>query len=389
MDIGIVTSHTSFKNNYGAVLQCYALCEQLKRWGISPHVINHTYSNSNMIMEMTTRESHSIAARIRYILSGNISIVQKMQYRANRNNRRKLENRFLDFCRDFIPITPSVGVSYEEILQKGFGYDGYITGSDQVWNPLIHGNKNDPCCFLQFAENGAKKIAYAPSFGIASIPEHCKESLAEYVGTFDAVSVREVSGQKILFDTTGKEFPIVLDPTLMADTEVYNPITSQMTGLPKRYILCYRFGKMKYFNDAVKKISKKLRLPVVELPLSIESYGKGTLKNYSVGPAEFIGAIKGAELVLTDSFHCTVFSILNHKPFYTFLRQSEQDKNSMNGRMKDLLESLGLQDRLIVSAEEFEKTEISLSMDFSDTDAVIAEKRKASQNYLKKALGIE
>ena len=97
MNVGIVTSHTSFKNNYGAVLQCYALCEQLKRWEISPYVINYTYTNSNTVIDMTTRANNSVLARLKYILSGDVSLIQKIQYRLNRKNRRRLEKKFFDF----------------------------------------------------------------------------------------------------------------------------------------------------------------------------------------------------------------------------------------------------------------------------------------------------
>ncbi len=386
MDVGIVTSHTSFKNNYGAVLQAYAMCEQLKRWGIAPHVINYTYSNSNAIVDITNSNSRSFLSRIKYIFSSDVRIVSKLQYRFNRKKRKALEKRFIDFYKARIPLTSTIGASYEEIKENGFGYDGYITGSDQVWNPLIHGNKNDPCCFLQFAEPGKKRISYAPSFGISTLPDFCKESLVTYINTFDSVSVRELSGQKILLDAVGKEFPIVLDPTLMADTEVYDAISQKVNGLPKRYILCYRFGKMKYFDDVLKRISKKLRLPVVELPLSIESYGKGTKKEYSVGPAEFIGAIKGADLILTDSFHCTVFSVLNHKPFYAFLRQEKGDKNNMNGRIEDLLRLVNLEDRLLLSFDDFKEADLSMPIDYACVDRILDEKRKISQAFLKNAL---
>ena len=389
MKIGIVTSHTSFKNNYGAVLQCYALCEQLKLWNIEPHVINYTYQNSAMTVGMATRESHSIFNRLKYIFSGDVGFIQKIQYRLNRKNRMAMEKLFVDFYKTYIPMTSAEGKSFEEISENGFGYDGYITGSDQVWNPIIHNNQNDPCCFLQFAEDGAKRIAYAPSFGIAELPENCKENLKKYVDTFDAVSVREVSGQKILFDAMGKEYPIVLDPTMMADEKIYQSISSNKPkNLPEHYILCYRFGKVKYFEDILKKVSRKLGLPVVELPLSIESYGKRSRKTYSVGPAEFIGTIKGADLVMTDSFHCSVFSILNHKPFYTFYRQANHDKNSMNGRMADLLDKLNLQDRLIANAEDYKKIDFSLAINYDGVDEKLSQNRQTSQEYLKKALGL-
>ena len=386
MNIGIVTSHASFKNNYGAVLQCYAMCEQLKRWGITPHVINYAYTSLNGEIDISNSNHHTFISRIKYILSSDVNLIAKVQYRINRKHRKLLEGKFVNFYQNYIPLTPKTSITYDELKKNGLGFDGYITGSDQVWNPLIHGNKNDPCCFLQFAEPGTKRIAYAPSFGISFLPNYCKESLMHYINTFNSVSVREISGQKILHDIVDEEFPVVLDPTLMADPDIYDQICEKNKSLPEHYILCYRFGKMKYFDVVLKKISRKMNVPVIELPLSIEAYAKGTRKDYSIGPAEFIGAIKGADLILTDSFHCTVFSILNKKPFYSFLRQNKSDKNSMNGRIEDLLQTLKLENRLIRSLEDFEKTSVSLNMDYSYAYEIIDEKRKASQTFLKNAL---
>ena len=93
--------------------------------------------------------------------------------------------------------------------------------------------------------------------------------------------------------------------------------------------------------------------------------------------------IRKATMVLTDSFHASVFSVLNHTPFYTFLRQGKNEKNSMNNRMENLLEMLGLQNRLIYPDDTVDcYTEIN----FSDVDKILAAKRNASQQFLLNAL---
>lgn len=388
--IGIVTSNTSFSSNYGAVLQCFALVEQLKLWGYEPYVINYSYNNNNVEMTMENKIGRSLRAKLEYIFSSDVSLFKKIQYRINRTNRVNMEKKFVDFYEKFLPMHNKNRVTFEELCRFPLGYDYYITGSDQVWNPVIHGNENNPCCFLRFAESNAKRIAYAPSFGIKDYPKLLENSLKEYIVEFDSISVRENEGKDIIKRVCDIDVPVVLDPTLMANPVVYEPISYELDNLPKKYILCYRFGNMEYSAKIIKKISKKMGLPVVELPLSIESYGKGSKLCYDIGPAEFIGAIQGAEVILTDSFHCTVFSILNKKPFYTFMRQKKGEKNNMNGRMIELLNKLNLSERLI--SEEKECNDIIskiYDIDYSDADIILEEERKKSQDYLCKALDMQ
>ena len=104
MNIGIVTSHASFKNNYGAVLQCYAMCEQLKRWGITPHVINYAYTSLNGEIDISNSNHHTFISRIKYILSSDVNLIAKVQYRINRKHRKLLEGKFVNFYQNYIPF---------------------------------------------------------------------------------------------------------------------------------------------------------------------------------------------------------------------------------------------------------------------------------------------
>ena len=386
--VGIITSNTSFANNYGAVLQCYALCGQLRKWGFDPFVINYAYQNQGAKVTTTSHTDRSIKAKLKYVLSNDVPVFQKIQYRLMRRKRNEMNERFLQFCRANIVFHSDTPHGFQELKKAPPLYEYYITGSDQVWNPVIHSNKNDEGCFLQFTPSTAKRISYAPSFGISDYPKELEVSLKQYLSTFDAVSVREHEGQRIIKDACGIDVPIVLDPTLMADPDIYAGISEgDIKGLPPKYILCYRFGKMSYATNIIKRVAKQLKLPIVELPLSIESYGKGSKLCYDIDPSRFIGAIKGAELVLTDSFHCTVFSILAHKPFYTFLRQADGEKNNMNGRMEGLLRVLHLEKRLVTpKTQELFALELDMEEQFVLADQILNELRVESQNYLRNAL---
>lgn len=145
--VGIVTSNTSFANNYGAVLQCYALCGQLRKWGLDPYVINYAYKNQGVEITTTTKTKRSVLSRMKYILSQDVSVSQKVQYRLMRDKREKMRRQFLDFCNTHISFHSETPSDFSELEKNPPDYEYFITGSDQVWNPVIHGNRNDKGCF--------------------------------------------------------------------------------------------------------------------------------------------------------------------------------------------------------------------------------------------------
>lgn len=379
----IMTSNASFLDNYGAVLQAYAMTEQLKKWGVEPEIINYQYNTGNQMVSVENQVNRSLRARLEYIFCGDISFVQKILYRLAREKRNTQTELFRKFVKNNIPIDLEKPVTYEKLKQQPSKYQYLICGSDQVWNPLIHANRNDPGFFLQFGNSSCKRIAYAPSFGISVLPEKAKENLKKYTESFTALSVRESSGAMIMKEVCGFDVPVVLDPTMMADPSIWGKFNKMPNSIPEKYILVYRFGRMNYMERQIQHIASKLRFPILEIPVSIESYGKGSKLVFDVGPEEFVTLIRNAELVLTDSFHASVFSILNQTPFYTFLRQGKNEKNSMNSRMENLLEMLGLKNRLIYP----EDNDVDLmEIKFETVERLLNSQREQSQEFLRNAL---
>lgn len=382
MKIGIMTSNASFLDNYGAALQAYALSAQLKRWRHEIEIVNYKYNTGAEIVTADNRVDRSPAKVLQYLLKGDTSFAQKVQHRLARSKRDAMKQAFKEFVLEYLPIHFDAPKTYEDLCNNA-PYDCLITGSDQVWNPLIHANRNDPGFFLDFGVEKTIRIAYAPSFGISEIPRDCEESLRKYVSKLNSVSVRENTGAAILKKACGLDVPVVLDPTMMADPEVWTQFQTKPQDVPDKYILVYRFGKMDYTTKLIKQVQKQMGLPAIELPLSIESYGKGTTLYYGAGPTQFVSLIRNAEIVLTDSFHASVFSIINHTPFYTFLRQGRNEKNNMNSRMENLLDSVGLSERLIYP----DCTSLPVKdIHFSEADSIIEHRRVDSQDYLLKAL---
>lgn len=252
------------------------------------------------------------------------------------------------------------------------GYDYFISGSDQVWNPhydFVAGK----CDFLAFAKDN-QKISYAASFGVNEIPDERKKEFAEDLKTFKAISVREKQGAKIVKDLTDREATVVLDPTLLLDENEWRMVEKKSRCCPKRqYVFVYALGdKNDRFKEKIKQLSEKYKIFDVR---SIQKNGK----ELPVGPSEFLYLLRNAEIILTDSFHATVFSIIFHKRFITFNRSGL----NMNSRIESLAELIGEKKRINQYGDLVCETEI----DYKNVGAAIEKEKEKSLAFLAKALG--
>ena len=238
-------------------------------------------------------------------------------------------------------------------------FDYFIAGSDQIWNPYYDFVGSVEC--LTFA-NPEQRIAYAGSFGISSLPVSKQALYKEWFSDFNHISVREEAGAQIIKQLTGKDVPVVLDPTLLLTASDWRSIEKKTCDMPVGdYVLVYYVEDMSTsFREAVEKAKKTMT--VIDI--------KAKQKNgheWSVGPSEFLWLIDHAEILYTDSFHGTVFSIL----FHTIFRVFERDGIKMNSRIDTLLNILAINQ---------EKT------DFTNVEKRLEVLRKDSIQFLKTAL---
>lgn len=374
--IGITTSAQSFSDNYGAVLQAYALCRKLSELGCTPLIVKYRVDGEY------ARGAAPVSKRLKAtLLNRNMSFHAKKNLLLNRLLGRSTASVFKVFVDKHLRFYNDRFTGFEQLRQCPPDCDAFITGSDQVWNPVIHGNKNDPGYFLDFVPEEKRRIAYAPSMGVDCIPDSCKEDLKDYLDKFYALSVREQSGADIIRQVCGIDVEVVLDPTLLLTADEWDKAAEPAPFLPSEYILVYKFGKSKVMDAVIKNLSAKYRLPVVCVPASPETRFK---MDYRIGPGEFISAIKNATIVCTDSFHASVFSILYNKPFLTFPRHEQSSKVSMNSRMTGLLDMLGL-DRYITDFSQWNPDTV-FSPDFTHANTVLAHKRDRSIEYLKNSV---
>ncbi len=252
-------------------------------------------------------------------------------------------------------------------------YDFFVAGSDQVWNPY-YGHLVGSSDLLLFARE-RQKVSYAASFGVDEIPAEKKEIYSEALRNFKEISVREEAGARIVKNLIGREAAIVLDPTLLLDISQYKKIQKRPRDIPgRKYILVYLLGgKSKIFTEYMKKNKEHDGYELYDI-LQWTTSGR----QLPVGPAEFIYLVNNSEMVLTDSFHATVFAVIFHKPVKTFPREGID----ISSRIVTLAALLGLK----TNFTEDEIFYINKDEDYKLIDKHLGEEKKKSIGFLKRAL---
>jgi len=370
MRIGLVTY---YGHNYGACLQAFALQNTLEKMGHSVIALNYTRKDELTLSFALKRRLSALKNPIKYITN-------KILYEKHKKHFTARSSAFEQFIEKYINKSKVKYDSLEE-MKKIDEFDIYVCGSDQLWNPVFRGNKNNPVYFIDFAPEGKKRIAYAPSIGVNSIPDECKKEMSILLRKMDHISVRERLGATIIKDLINKDVNVVLDPTLLISPDEWNSVAVD-PEYKDPYILTYLFGDLDYIKDFIQHIKKITGLEIISLPYNPREMSGGNIKAFEAGPSEFVGLIKNAKIVITDSFHATVFSIIFKKPFYSLTRQKAGDPASMNSRIFDILERLKLSSRLIVPGSEFPSGDV-FQIDYSETDIEYSKEYSSSINYLK------
>ena len=363
-NVGIMTWFTY--NNYGTVLQVYALSEKIKDNELIPEIINYKPKiRKTKIYNMTPK----------YILNKLDEVSFERKYCIELD---KIKNKFDKFRTEELNITEEYK-TFTQLNEKSNGLDKVICGSDQIWSPLFF----DPHYFLDFVNDNSKKISYAPSFGVSNIQdEHLKIRVKKLIDEFEFnnISVREEQGKKIIEKMSNKDVMVTLDPTLLLTKDEWINALG-IKSSKDQYILCYFLGKNKKYVKIAKEISKKLNLKLKVLPVNnlIDKFDKESIIS-NCGPREFVEYISNASYILTDSYHGILFAINFNKQFTAFKRFKE-NKFSQNSRVFNILRNLDLSDRL------YNDKDLNLSkIQYNKINEKLEIKRKASINFLQECL---
>ncbi len=358
--VGILTFHRAI--NYGALMQGYALQEALREVGQDAYMVDF---RAKYIEN---------AYRLLWGLQKNSWTSWKRTIR-NIPGVRSKKKKFRDFANRYLRLTKSCKSG--NIKDVTADFDALITGSDQVWNMDVCGNER--AYMLDFLDDSRRKCSYAVSIGGYKFND---EELALLNG-FGKLSMREPSSSAYLAGETGREVNTNVDPTLLLGGEKWKTLV-EPNQEKQEYIFLYSVHPQNHLVEEAKKLAAKENLKIIHLHNRVKSELKeseeGVEVVFNLSPTEFLSYINHAKYVLTNSFHGTVFSIIFHKQFKSEL----ETKGGFNNRVWDLLQSLGLERRVLEPIAYYnEGATIQESVNWDDVETKLANLRKGSVEYIK------
>lgn len=365
MRVGIITFHRAL--NYGALLQAYALQKVLEELNIKSEIIDYR----NPIIEDIYRlkrlnERNGLKNKVKYILQRSYEIEKREKFEYFRQNKLLITNKTYFNDNDLSEISDS--------------FDYYITGSDQVWNYDAHGfDKN---YFLNFVSNPNKRISYAASFGVSSIPDKFINDYSILLSNISNLLVREQEGKDIIKKICGLNSHVVLDPTLLLTKEQWTDEIKEHRSKGK-YILLYCFELTDTIKKFVENLSKETGLEVRSLVYYVRNPLKVKCVNISNSdPLDFVRYFADAEYVVTNSFHGTAFAINLNKNFFVDLLVRSSNVNS---RLENIIRLTNLESRYIKDNKSIKEL-LNDRIDWQKINCLLNEKRKESINLLNEAL---
>lgn len=367
MKVGIITFHSA--ENHGAFLQTYASCMLIKKslknatvgvLDYRPWYLKNTY-------RLFFPKYEKGISLLKYVRCFAINLI----FTPNRL-RRKLK---FQLCQKKLNLIS---------LKKGTVFLDYVyMGSDQIWNAHItkgidsnyYGEGND--------FQARHKVAYAISMGEFVPKRKQVETIKQYCNKIDAISAREKSVSQVIEKITNKSVEVVLDPTLMIEKEDWEKNARYVRH--KKYIVVYQLGENHYiWNDAV-KYAEEHGCNIISLNEIGRKKRKETttkiISAYAADPFEFVGIIRNAEFVFTDSFHGTCFSLIFRREFVTYLGKKR------NERIVDLLNSLGIAHRIVEYESQMNRTILKTKIQYDLVVNKLDKMRNKSLHYFERSFG--
>lgn len=352
--IGILTFHRAL--SYGAMLQAYALQNFMLELGIDNEIVDYEckYMVDHYQKNFRVTNGNPIKG-----LGWNLLTV---------NGIRKERKTRDEFVAKHFKLSEAYDAS--NIHNVADKYSAFITGSDQVWSPKCVGF--DPVYFLNFAKPN-QKFSYAASIASKTIPDNLKAEYKNRLTDFQACSVREESAVEIVKDLSGKDAFVNIDPTLLLTKEKWDKLATNVLNEP--YIFLFTVLKPKNLIDYALELSRKTGLKVIYLNKAKLRKDSALTYMDPVTADKFIGLIKNADYVCTNSFHGTAFSIIYHKNFIV----ETETVQGRNIRSEELMKRLGLEKRIMNSDS---KADIEALSDWDYVEEQLQVEREKSKDYL-------
>ncbi len=381
--------------NCGGLLQAFALQKFVENSGYSCEqlLINDGGAVKKRtrvldLMRLSWKESLGLIRDKIHCYINPVYAARKRSVENSIHNRRKAA------AEEFIERIGHSEVIYspETIDQANARYDLFICGSDQIWNPHWVAEPMFALFYLGFVEEGKKKISYAASMGVQKLTREYERKIKLLINRLDAVSVREESACGLLQPLTDQLVTAVLDPVMLLTIKEWCAYTGARVS-DEEYIFCYLLGREQRKRSITDKIAKKYNKRIKALPHAAGRYCLfdeqfADVEYEALSPDQFVREIASASYIVTDSFHCAVFSILMNKQFVVLKRNEDSGIGSTNSRLSDLLHMFGLQDRIV--ADEAEAVAIlALPIDYGRIGNELEKRRADSIAWLLHGLSCE
>lgn len=373
MRVGLVTLYRGY--NYGTSLQAYALKTYLEQLGYETDIIwksEGAHSGRDIRLEKLFRMFK------RSIFRPNLLKETVKGYLGNFHNApsKEIRQKYLDFTEQNLKVHALSNKQLREFAASPKTL-AVVCGSDQIWK--VNAANVDPMFYLQFVPK-YKRVAYAPSFGGAAVPNYNKKIISNYLTSIPYISVRENSGIDVVYQLTGRKVDSVIDPTLLIDWHEF------IKPNKDNYILLYFLDEPSDFVlKKIVEVARKKQLNIYAIPHQFNKYNQyPEIQLKSIGPLEFPSIIANANCVYTDSFHGTAFSVNLNRPFMTFQRNYKSFKGQ-SARITNFLQLFNLSSRYITLQQQTCFNPDFPRINFKSVDQVLKSQRTKSYKYLTNA----
>ena len=370
MKIGILTFQAS--HNCGSMLQAFAL----------QYVIANKFHHECELINYANNVSRNMYGFFDHRIN-RASIKRNFNTLFHLRTFKESFREYEDFSNKHLVLSQGDYRTGKELSEIASKYDMIIAGGDQVLNV---------CCadagkefYLNFTHD-VRKVAYSPSLGGTNILKKADDLnvYKQLLSEFEHLSVREPHGKMWLEELSGREVKIIADPTLLLSPEEWCKALP-VPEISGKFIFNYAFYYDRFeTNRIIHKISEETGMPVYTIDLkshAIHHLDKYGIKRYKyTGPLAFLGLMQNASLVLTQSFHGTLFSSLFNRPFwsYNWIGMHNPDDD----RATAILEQMGLPDRYQMIDDLKANDEILRPIDFAPVNKRIEDMRACAMDYL-------
>lgn len=382
--IGCVIAFRPGHNNYGTSLVGYALIRKIGQLGHEVEVINYQKRLSTgeklrflwNALRCGMMKSLWQRLEVKRVMKRHPNYAEGIRTRTRAVDQYKAE-KLLPLFRDY--------VGYEALHEGSRGYDVVVVGSDQVWTPMSLPNRYFN---LLFVADEVRRVAYGSSFGVSEIPAFQRKATGRYLDRFSAIGVREQRGKEIVDELSQKTATVVADPTMLLSAHDWEEEAKGSSfGGGEPYIFVYLLGTNQEAREAARKLKEQTGLRIIAIRHMDEYVAQdetfGDEAPYDVGPNDFVRLISRARYVLTDSFHCSAFSIQFHRQFMTFYRFRQGQAGGRNSRIDSLFNVLGISRSRIYQGDI---GPIDEAVDWEAVDERLGRLREESTLFLRHAL---